>query len=62
MFCHVLHFHSLRFAVLWKHKRIHPNIKHNRVIASLMSFSHPNISVLISEIEKFIKTKGRFKG
>ncbi len=41
------------------HKHIHPNIKHNRVIAPLMSFSRPNIPILINEIEKFIKEKGK---
>ncbi|MBZ0108980.1 MAG: DUF6516 family protein [Candidatus Scalindua rubra] len=40
------------------HKHTHPNIKHNRVIAPLMSFSRPNIPIHINEIEKFIKTKG----
>lgn len=39
------------------HKHTHPNIKHNRVIAPLMSFSHPNIPILINEIEKYIKAK-----
>jgi len=37
------------------HKHIPPNIKHQRVPASTMSFSQPNLSALISEIESLIK-------
>ena len=37
------------------HKHIHPNIKHNRVPATEMSFSQPNLPVLIQEVEGLIK-------
>ena len=37
------------------HKHIQPNIKHNRVPATEMSFSQPNLPVLIQEVEGLIK-------
>jgi hypothetical protein len=37
------------------HKHIPPNVKHNRVPAPEMSFSQPNLPVLIQEVEAFIK-------
>lgn len=37
------------------HKHVPPNIKHNRIPAPQMSFTHPNLSLLIQEIEKFIE-------
>jgi len=36
------------------HKHILPDIKHNRVPAPNMSFTHPNLEVLIREIEELI--------
>lgn len=36
------------------HKHIHPDIKHNRVPAPEMSFTHPNLPILIREIEELI--------
>jgi len=37
------------------HKHIPPNIKHNRIPASEMSFTQPNLPVLIWEIETIIR-------
>lgn len=37
------------------HKHVPPNIKHNRVPAPEMSFTRPNLPVLIQEIERFVK-------
>ena len=37
------------------HKHIPPNIKHHRLPASNLSFSHPNLPVLIEEVEQLIK-------
>lgn len=37
------------------HKHIPPNIKHNRIPAPEMSFTRPNLPVLIQEIENLIK-------
>lgn len=37
------------------HKHVPPNIKHNRIPAAEMSFIHPNLPVLIREIEKLIE-------
>ena len=37
------------------HKHIPPNIKRNRIPAPQMSFTQPNISILIREIEDLIK-------
>jgi hypothetical protein len=37
------------------HKHIPPNAKHNRVPAPEMSFSQPNLPVLIQEVEALIK-------
>lgn len=39
------------------HKHIPPDIKHNRIPASEMSFTRPNITRLIHEIETLIRTK-----
>ena len=39
------------------HKHIPPNIKHNRIVAPEISFTQPNLPVLISEIEGLIKEK-----
>ena len=36
------------------HKHVPPDIKHHRIPAPEMSFSHPNLPVLIQEIEKLI--------
>ncbi|OQY28380.1 MAG: hypothetical protein B6I38_09255 [Anaerolineaceae bacterium 4572_5.1] len=36
------------------HKHIHPDIKHNRILAPNMSFIHPNLPALIQEIEELI--------
>ena len=36
------------------HKHIPPDIKHNRVPAPGMSFSRPNLPVLIREVEKLL--------
>lgn len=40
------------------HKHVPPNIKHNRIPASNMSFMAPNLPVLIQEIEQLIKKQG----
>ncbi|GAX61194.1 hypothetical protein SCALIN_C18_0013 [Candidatus Scalindua japonica] len=37
------------------HKHIPPNIKHNRIPAPEMSFTRPNLPVLIKEIEELDK-------
>lgn len=37
------------------HKHIPPNIKRNRIPASEMSFTRPNLPILIQEIEELIK-------
>ena len=37
------------------HKHIPPNIKHHRIPASHMSFTRPNLPVLIQEIEEYMK-------
>ncbi len=37
------------------HKHIPPNMKQDRIPASEMSFTHPNLPVLIKEIEKLDK-------
>ena len=36
------------------HKHIPPDIKHHRVAAEEISFTRPNLSVLIEEVEKLI--------
>jgi hypothetical protein len=36
------------------HKHVPPDIKHNRIPAPDMSFKHPNLPVLIQEIEEII--------
>ena len=38
------------------HKHISPDIKHNRIPAPEMSFTRPNLTILILEIEKMLKT------
>lgn len=37
------------------HKHIQPDIKHNRIIAPTMSFTRPNLTSLIQEIEELIE-------
>ena len=37
------------------HKHIPPDIKHNRIPAPEMSFTRPNLSALIQEIEKLLE-------
>lgn len=37
------------------HKHIPPNIKHNRIPAPQMSFTRPNLSALIQEIEELVE-------
>lgn len=37
------------------HKHIPPNIKHNRVPASKMSFNQPNLPAIITEIKSLIE-------
>ena len=37
------------------HKHVPPDIKHNRIPAPEMSFTRPNLPVLIQEIETLIK-------
>jgi hypothetical protein len=36
------------------HKHLPPDIKHNRIPAPEMSFSHPNLPLLIREIEELV--------
>ncbi len=38
------------------HKHIPPDIKHHRIPAPQMSFTQPNLPVLIGEIEELLKT------
>ncbi|NIV00832.1 MAG: hypothetical protein GWN55_05820 [Phycisphaerae bacterium] len=40
------------------HKHVPPNIKHNRIPAPEMSFTRPNLTLLIQEIENLIKELG----
>ncbi len=37
------------------HKHVPPDIKHNRIPAPQMSFSHPNLIELIQEVEQLIE-------
>ena len=37
------------------HKHIPPNTKRNRIPAPNMSFTRPNLSAIIREIEEFVK-------
>jgi hypothetical protein len=37
------------------HKHIPPDIKHHRIPAPELSFTHPNLPVLIEEIERLLK-------
>jgi len=39
------------------HKHVPPNIKRNRVPSPEISFTRPNLLVLIQEIERLIKTR-----
>ncbi len=39
------------------HKHIPPDIKHNRIPAPIMSFTHPNLPELIFEIEQLISSE-----
>jgi len=43
------------------HKHIHPNIKHNRIPAPEMSFTKPNLTILINEIETLLKNINKDK-
>lgn len=38
------------------HKHIPPDIKHHRIPAPELSFMHPNLPVLIEEVERLLKT------
>ena len=38
-----------------QHKHMPPDIKHHRVPAPEMSFAHPNLLVLVQEIEELVK-------
>jgi len=38
------------------HKHVPPDIKHNRIPAPEMSFAHPNLPILIRDIEELIKS------
>lgn len=40
------------------HKHVPPDIKHNRVPAPEMSFTRPNLPVLIREVEAFVQDAG----
>ena len=40
-----------------QHKHVPPNIKHNRIPAPNISFSRPNLSVLIEEIERLVESE-----
>jgi hypothetical protein len=44
------------------HKHIPPNIKRNRIPAPQMSFTQPNLPVLIQEIEDLVKETGEKLG
>ena len=37
------------------HKHIPPDVKHHRILAPNMSFTQPNLSALIREIERLLK-------
>jgi hypothetical protein len=37
------------------HKHVHPNIKHNRIPAPLISFIQPNLPFLIHEVEQALE-------
>jgi hypothetical protein len=39
------------------HRHIPPHIKHHRVPAPEMSFTHPNLPTLIREIEELLKSR-----
>ena len=41
------------------HKQLPPDIKHNRIPASEMSFTRPNLENLIKEIESILKEKNK---
>jgi hypothetical protein len=38
------------------HKHVPPDIKHHRVPAAGISFSHPNLPLLVEEIERLLRT------
>jgi hypothetical protein len=44
------------------HKHIPPDIKHNRIPAPNISFTHPNLPVLIREVEDLIEKMVRQMG
>ncbi len=44
------------------HKHVPPDIKHNRVPASGMSFNHPNLPALIEEIESIMENSAAKSG
>ena len=44
------------------HKHVPPNIKRNRIPAPEISFTQPNLPILIQEIEEFIKKMGEKAG
>ena len=54
-------FQSLRdyekfvYTLQQNHKHIPPNIKRNRIPAPQMSFTRPNLSVIVQEIEELIQ-------
>jgi len=37
------------------HKHVPPDIKHHRIPAPEMSFTHPNLPVLIREVEELLQ-------
>jgi len=39
------------------HKHVPPDIKHNRVLAPEMSFTKPNLPVIIAEVEAMIRSQ-----
>lgn len=43
------------------HKHIPPDIKHNRIPAPEMSFSQPNLLLLIREVETLVKSKAAYR-
>ncbi len=40
------------------HKHVPPDIKHNRIPATEMSYTQPNLPVLLEEIEETIESEG----
>jgi hypothetical protein len=43
---------EVRFQTHSHHKHVPPDVKHNRIPAPGLSFSHPNLPFLIEEIER----------